>query len=852
MSNWLRRVWHLLNRRRRERELIEEMRQHRAAMGDPSSFGDPHRMLEQSRDAWGWNWLDDAVQDLTFGVRGLLRSPAFAATGALILTFGIGLNLTLFQMASVTFLRPPNVIDPETLARFTRNAPGDRSGTVAYQITQAIARDNAVLSAVLVDASTAMTWGDDMLPVSALFVSPNWFSELGGTMAAGRSFSPAIDGATSSTVAVVNHQFWRTTLGSDPGIVGRTVRIDRTPVTVIGVSSRDFTGLDLDQPAVWLVMDQREHFFPDSPFLRGWDADNVTMYGRLKAGVTPAAARESLRARMRQLHDEHPADVRADEWLEPAMATENFMPPRERIEIYARLSLVGLLTALVLIVAATNIGNLVLSRATGRSRELGVRIALGAQRSRIVRQLMVETLPLAVLGAAGGLLLAGWAAGTIAAVGGVADNISFAPDWRAVMVGMVMAVITVVVIGALPAWKVVRQDLIAAIKDGGQHMSMSLDKARLRRLLIGAQVCGSCLILALSAMMSRSLQRVLSDDLGFEYRQAATLQPALGRYGYKGADAMAYWRAVEARVRQHPETAGVTLALAPPLGSRIQENTFGDDAPGLEVVTNRISPSFFDVMRIPLLLGRTFTAADDPKTTVIVSRMLAMAMYGTVDVIGRGFPKSKPAANIVGVAADAHAIRLGAVRSSEVYRPLLEDDYVQAVLIARARGDAAALAPVLREAAMLDPRVLPGVGLMREQFDRRVLGTRIVSVVAVSTGLLTLMIACLGIFGVVSYSAAQRTKEFGIHLALGAESRSILTLVVRHITWPIAAGTALGLSVAGPIGAVLTAGPIQLNPFDPAPYALALMVFLATAAVAALIPAVRAIHADPVQALRHS
>jgi ABC-type antimicrobial peptide transport system permease subunit len=252
------------------------------------------------------------------------------------------------------------------------------------------------------------------------------------------------------------------------------------------------------------------------------------------------------------------------------------------------------------------------------------------------------------------------------------------------------------------------------------------------------------------------------------------------------------------------------------------------------------------------LAGRTFTAADDAKTSVIVSRIVAMEMYGTLDVVGRGFPPSKPASTIVGVVGDAHAIRLGAVRSAELYRPLLEADYVQAVMIARARGDAAALAPVLREAAAHDLRVLPGVGLLRDAFEQRMIGARIVSVIALSTGLLTLVIACLGIFGVVSYSATQRTKEFGIHLALGAASRTILRLMIRQVVWPVVVGMALGLAASGPIAGALTAGPVQLQFWDPAAYVGALELFLAAALAAALLPALRVLRADPVRSLRHS
>jgi predicted permease len=850
MGTLLRRIWYLVNRRRHERELVTEMREHRDAMHDPMQFGDTHRLLERSRDAWGWNWLDDAAQDIKLGVRGLMRAPTFAISGVMILTFGIGLNLTLYQMASVGVLRPPALKNPETLARFTRQAPHSRTTTVPYPIIQAVAEDQTVLSAVLVESFAAVMWGKELAAVPALFVSSNWFSQLGATASAGRLFGEGIDTATSDPVAVISHQFWRTQLGADPAAVGRTIDVNRKPVTVIGISSREFTGTDLNQPHIWLVIEQREYLFPDSPFLRAWE-DGADMYGRLKEGVTPAVARERLRGLMAALHKERPDVVAADEWLEPAMASVNFMDPGDRRGMMAAMSILGALTTLVLIVAATNVGNLVLSRATGRSRELGVRVALGAKRSRIVRQLIVETLPLAMLGAAGGLTLARWASDTIAAVGGIPDSVSFAPDWNTIAVSLALSVVSLLVIGAVPAWKVARQELMAAIKDGGQQMSINLDRARLRRFMMAAQVCGSCLILVLSAMMTRTLQRVLSSDLGFEYQQAAVLQPGLGRYGYQRDQATSYWNMVKARVAQHPEVAAVALALAPPLGGRGSETQY-HDSPGLEVISNHVEPGFFAAMRIPVLLGRAFEPGDDPKTTVIISRTLALAMYGSLDVLGRGFPRSEPGATIIGVAEDAHSIRIESAYTSELYRPMGADDHVEAILIARAHGDAATLAAVLREAAAIDSRVLPGVGLLRDAFERRLSGTRIASAIALGIGLLTLLIACLGIFGVVSYGATLRVKEFGIHMALGAEASSVIRLVVRQIMWPVTIGMALGMAAAAPIGMALTGGPIQVRAADPAAYAGALLVFVASAGFAAVMPAIRVIKSDPIQSLRHS
>lgn len=851
ITNLFRRVWYLLNRRRHERELVEEMREHRGLMHDPATFGDTHRFVEQSRDAWGWNWLDDAVQDLKLGIRGLRRAPAFAITAVLILTFGIGLNLTFYQMASVGLLRAPDITSPETLARFKRRSPGNSTSTVPYPLAQLVAKENTVLSAVLLENNSAIAWGKELWSLTASFVSPNWFSQLGGTPSHGRLFAEGIDTTSSAPVVVITHQFWRARLGSDPNIVGSTVDINRMPVTVIGITAREFVGNDNDQPSVYLVLDQRDHVLPDSPFLRSWETENTGMYGRLKDGVTPEAARESMRALMAALREQRPDHIVENEWLDPAMGSANFMDPRERRGVVGVMSLLGLLTTLVLVVAATNVGNLVLSRATSRSRELGVRVALGAKRSRIVRQLVIETLPLAIVGAAGGVTLAGWAASAIAAAGGMPDNVNFAPDWRTIVVSLFLSVITLLVIGALPAWKVARQELMAAIKDGGQQVSTSLDQARLRRVMMAAQVGGSCLILVLAAMMTRTLQRVLSDNLGFKYEQAAVLEPGLGRYGFDSDSAIAFWNTVKARVEQHPDTAALALALAPPLGRRIRANTY-DEAPGLDVVSNNVEPAFFEVMEIPLMLGRTFQSGDDPKSTVIVSRTLALAMYGSLDVLGRGFPRLKPEATIVGVAGDAHAIKVESVHTSELYRPLAAAEYVGAILIARARGDAATLAPVLREAAAIDSRVLPGVGLLRDLFERRVSGTRMASGIAAGTGLLTLIIACLGIFGVVSYGATLRIKEFGIHLALGAESGSIVRLVVRNIIRPVLIGMTLGVAAAGPIGVALSSSPIQVEAADPAAYAGALALFVVAALTAALLPAIRVLKSDPIQSLRHS
>jgi predicted permease len=852
MTNWLRRVWYLVNRRRYERDLLEEMRGHRAAMHDPATFGDAHRLLERSRDAWGWNWLDDAVQDFRLGVRSLLRSPAFTLTAILILSFGIGLNLTVFQMATVVLLRGPAISRPETLARFHRHGKALRANSeaVPYALTQRIARDNPALSAVLAEASTPILFGAEQRVVEASFVSANWFAEIGSGALHGRVFVPRLDGADDAPpAAIAGHQFWQTILGGNPAVIGTTVRINDRPVTLIGVMPKTAPELDLDQSALWLPINQREYYYPGSTFLRDWTSNNTAMYGRLKDGVSPAAAREMLRATMAAISQEQPADFDSDEWLEPAMATENFTEPAERLAFVGVASLIGLLSSMVLVVAAANLGNLVLARATGRVRELGVRVALGARRSRILRQLAVETLPLGLAGTAGGILFAAWTANTIAALGGLPAYLDFTPDWRALGVGLLLTALALAVVGALPAWKVAQQDLAAAIKDGGQQVSMRLDRARVSRLMLAAQVGGSCVILIVAAMMARSLQRMLSSDLGFEYDKSAVMQTALARYGIEGEDARSYWTAVKERVRSNPETQEVAMVLDAPFAGRTFEPRYSE-APRLRVVENRVEPAYFALLEIPVLRGRTFAAGDDARA-VVISRELARQMYGSVDVVGQGFPKSKPQDTIVGVSGDASSIRPGASGVAELYRPLAPEDYSRALLLARARTDPRRLLPVLREAAQANSQIFSGVRLLKDDFERRVSGTRIASGIAGTIGMLTLLLAGIGIFGVVSYSASLRTKEIGIYLALGASRSAILQLLMRRVLTPVSFGMVAGTVAAVPIAFALTRSPLQLAAADPLSYGGALVILAAAGMAAALMPAMRALSADPIRALRH-
>jgi predicted permease len=852
MANWFRRLWHLVNRSRRERDLIREMQEHREQMYDGSRFGDTHRLLEQARDAWGWNWLDDAMQDLVVGTRSLKRSPSFTITAALILTFGIGLNVTLYQFVRVAMLRPPAIGSVSSWARFVDAEPSGTTTTVPYPLAEFVKSNSNVLAAVLVESGASVGWGKDAREqVDCSFVSANWFDETGYGPLYGRLLTESIDTRSDIPSIVVSYTFWMNRLGGDPNVVGTTAYIDRKPAVIAGIAPKNFPGLDFSVPSVFIPISQREYFYPESAFLRSWDSSTVDMYGRFREGLSAAAVREGLRSTVQAAAREHP-EIHADHWLEPRLATDAFMSDGQRADIFMVLSLIGALTIVVLIVAAANLGNLVMSRAAGRVRELGVRMALGARRSRIIRQLVIEAVPLAALGVAGSLLFVSIVTQTIAVVSGFPPYLEFRLEWQTIALAMAFGAVGLIVAGLLPAWKVAQQQLIQTVKDGGQQLTQALDRAVLRRVLVAAQVAGSCVLLIIAGMMVRSVQRIVLGNVGFDYEHAAVLSAPLARNGITGDPAQAYWRAVKERVLANPEVRNAALVTMPPMGGLVDETIY-DDLRQLTVMIQNVDPEFFDTMKIPLIAGRIFAANETG--AVIVSRRLALEMYGTLDVLGQRFPKpskERLQGTIVGITADAHAIKINATDVAEVYKPLMAEDFPLVFLVAAARTDADRLVTVLREAGAQDSRVIPVAHAMREDFSKAMQGPRITAAIASAIGLVTLALACLGIFGVVSYGLALRTKEIGIRVALGARPMALLRVLVRNVLAPIGGGIAAGMVIAVPLSGALRTEPFYLENVDPLAFLLALIVLILAGASAALWPAIKMLRGDPVEALRHS
>lgn len=832
-----RRLLYLLRRRRIERELAEEMAAHREMMGAPQDFGNSTRLHEEAGDVWGWRWLDEIGQDLRHGMRVFRRTPTFTLTVVAVLTLGLGLNLGLVQILNAALLKTDDLRDPGTLVRLRQIGRHMSSSGVSYPVTQFIKEHNDVLSSVFVVHMVRAGWGNNTSEqIPAAFVSSNFFRELGAGAVQGR----VLHEGETSPVVVLSHEFWRSRLGSDAAIVGSTVRFNGKSATVAGVASAGFYGPRADRVHMWIPIEQVEHFYPGSRLKTEWANPNVNMYARLKPGVSAAAAEAALRTPMAEARKLHPKEVDEDPWLSVSTGDRNFRGDKEDREVNTIVALITGLCLLVLAVACANLTSLMVAHISARMKEFQMRAALGAGRGRVVRQILTECVLLVAAGTIGG-----WYAGFVVANWILAQTdapfgLSPVPDWRLTLAIFLFGLVALVGVGLLPAWRALSNRLVA----GRTTRNFT------QRILVGVQVLGSCVLLLIAGMTAKKLQSLASADLGFSMNHIAVMEVSLSQYGLQADAAAAYWRAVRDAVAGNGRVSGVALTTLAPMGNSLATTDY-NDAPGLKVTTMTVDADFHGLLQIPILTGRKFEAADTRESAIIISRRLAETMYGTLDVLGRSFPKSGdgPRATIVGVAADARLIKVVATDTAESYSPMGPKDLSNAILLARVDS---ADATVLRRAAQsVSPAIAPAVRWMKDDFDKKLLAPRMTIAGAGFMGGLALILTCIGISGLVSYTVSLRTKEIGIRLALGAEKNSVLWLVLRGLIWPVSIGAVVGAFAATfGLARPLSGQPLFLDPGDPLTVTLSLAVLAASGMIAGSLPALRALAIDPSSALR--
>ena len=804
------------------------------------------------------------LQDLRYALRTLARNPAFAGAAVLVLSLGIGANTALFSLVDAVVLKPlPGVTRPGELVDLT-------GGTVSYPWYRAVRESTDAFDGLAAwrQRELVLSTGAVADRVLGAVVSGNYFQVLGAVPSHGRLLLPA-DEDSGEAVTVIGETLWRTRLGSDPAIVGKTVRVNGVPFLVVGVAAREFRGTVFGiAPDLWIPIGAwprlaTGRFASLDLHQRGWDW--LTVFGRRKPGVSVAHAQSAVDAAAAQQNSSFPTDAPADQRLLVRTTLSDAAGFGESGNPVGFLAMLCAAVGLALAIACANLGNLLLARAEARRREIAVRQALGASRSRLVRQLLTESVALALLGGGAGLVVAGWAlalAERLPLPGG-ASFATFAPslDPKAFAFGFLLSVVTGLAFGLLPALQASRHSVGTAIKDGagaGHRGSI------LRGSLVVAQV-SLCLVLLVGAgLLGRSLQRALATDLGFQPKGLvlASVNPGLQRY--ETARAETFLRELPRRVAAAPGVEGATWVSLVPLAGGESVETFSIEGQPMpsgrprEAEVNVLGGGFFRVMGIPLASGREFddeVDRSDGRPVAMINEAMAKKYWPDRSPLGDRIDVGGPR-TVVGVSHDFRTGSLGDAPVPQIYLPLSQQ-VAQAglgslTLVARVASESIdPSAAVAAEVRKLDA-TMPVYGLRRFETEiaGQLLAQRLGSALLGLFGVLSLVLAAVGIYAVVSYSVARRTREIGIRVALGARAGEVSTLVLSQSAYPIAAGLTLGLALGAAAARLLREFLYGVSPLDVPTFAAVSLVLAACGTAAAWLPARRAARVDPMTALR--
>jgi predicted permease len=836
MGELWRRIFYLVNRRRLDAELESDMEFHRemAARAGHSNFGNTLRMREQSREAWGWTWLDRLLQDLHYGMRILVRAPGFTLMAVLILAIGVGVNVSAFSFFNMVALKPLPVRDPASIVRLERRSLDSYTSEMAYPSFLFYQQHARTLSAAIaVLGVPPMQIDDDNQLTGASFLTPNYFTELGTHAAYGRLFEPSLDTSPSAPPAVVlSYELWQNRFSGDPNIIGRVIHINKRPATVIGVTPYALASLGGQHPELWMPIAQQPYFIEGSKALTDWTDSTVRMWGRLAPGVSAKAAEEELRTLTNQLRKQHPEAVWDNEFIQssPGGHLQILQP-----EMYRIVAMVAVLTLLILAVACANLGGLMLARAVARQHEIGIRIAIGAGRARILRQLLTESLLLSTLGSIAGLGLGCLVIRLLLTAPNTPRWLTATPDWRVLAFTAITTVLAAAFFGLAPALQVARQR---------QH------KTIVRQVLVAAQVAASCILLIVAALLLRATQHALYTDPGFGYQQLISVDAQLGKHGYSLQASRSYLDQMQSRLRGIPGVSAVSLVKLPPLGHTVSNSRTQIDGRTVTIYPNWIDPGFFATMGIPLKIGRTFFPGE--KHAVIVSESFARQQWPGQNPLGRQIGDGKTKDTVVGVAGDAHVNALNDDDAAEQYWPAQPDDMPGMVVIVRAAGEPGSLTPAIKSISEgLDPKAMPEIRQIKLLYREDVSRLEMIASAVSAIGLAAVCLAGIGIIGLVAFTVSQRTKEIAIRVALGARPSAVLAAVLRQYTYPVIFGMLAGGTLAAFASRVLRVGLYGVSNLDPASYALALGVLIVIVLAAALLPARRALRLDLAKTLHY-
>lgn len=835
------------------------------------TFGNPTLLKQQTRDLWGWLWLEHLIQDLRYAVRVLGKSPSFAAVAVLAVALGVGVNTGMFSVLNGVALKLLPVFKADQIVsidqifhgKFRRNLYGE-SGLFSYSEYENYRANSHVFSGLLAYApflGEVPLGGERPEQLMGVETSCNFFDVLGEWPALGRTFAEDDCRAPgTSPVVVLSDDLWRSRFGADPQIVSKSISLNRTKFVVIGVAAQGFSGLDPWPAEFWAPVTMQKALEPDADLFPSDNTGWLGLLGRMKPGVSLSEVRVDLGLIAARIDQQYPGRTTT-----LAIHRATFMGrSEERSTVFGIGAVVLTAVGLVLLIACANVANLLLARASARQKEIAIRLSIGADRWRIIRQLLTESLLIAFLGGALGSLLAFTSVESIAryllahlpsGVPRLVWNVS--PDLHVWGYSLVLTALTGIVFGLAPALHATRQDLSTVIKgEGGGLAGKAASGGMLRSTFIAVQMAVCMILLVAAGLLLRGLYMAQTVDPGFEMKGITQARYDLPSQGYKQERAKAFQRELIARVEALPSVDEVEQARAMPLGNQFLGTglTPTGETQERQFEFNVVSPGFFAMLGMPIVRGRTFTESETQSDApaVIITQSTARRLWPGQDPIGKTLHDEKKEHQVVGVVKDSQVSHLGHTDGLFIYMPAGPMDQDALQLLVQGKGSDVATIHGIREAARtLDPDLIVDVTKLQDNLELWRTPSRIVASLSSVLGALALLLASIGVYGVVSYGVNRSIREIGIRMTLGAGRRELMTLVLRQALRPVVIGAMVGISGCAAVSQVLSDVLYGIGSHDPIAFIGMPLFLLGVAFLASYIPARRASRLDPMVALRY-
>jgi macrolide transport system ATP-binding/permease protein len=818
--------------------------------------------------------------DIRYALRWLRRSPAFTLIAVASLAIGIGFNTALFTIVDAVLFRPLPVERPDRLVDvYTTSRDGDTYATSSYLDYLDMKAKNEVFTDLLGYSVSldAIKFSEGSRPALGEVVTGNYFQLLGVKPLLGRTLLPSDDVKGAPKVAFLSYRLWAREYGASPQAIGQSIRIHNHPYTIVGVAPREYTGMvPIISSELWTTMAQVDDVEPGGiidtvPSPEGTGKLDRRGYrwmfikGRLKPNQTVESAGANLQVVMQQLATAYVATNKDRRNAVMRTTDVHIHPEADKVLLPIAAGLM-VVVGLVLLIACANVASMLLARASGRQREIGIRLAIGANRRRLVQQLLTESAVMATLGAAAGVGLA-WgltrAAASVTLPIPIPLTFGFQIDGRVLLFTMLVTVVAAMVAGLAPALKATRPNLVNELKGDVSMARAGSRRWTLRDGLVATQIAVTLVLLVTSGLLTRSLMAAQRVALGFKPEGLAVVSAEMGLIGYDAPRSKQYYDQVLARVSAMPDIVGAALTERPPFAVNYSRaNIYLPDRhtpadKGITIDVTRVSPDYFAVLGIPILQGRNFNSADTATSpgVVIINETMARRYWPNQNALGRRMARNSltgTSYEVVGIVADHKVSTVG-----EKPTPYLHFAYSQQpdsgeVVVARTRGDAGALVEAIRrEMVALEPNV---VILDHQTMDAQVgvtlLPARMGALSVSAVGVIAMLLAAIGLYGVIAYSVARRTREIGIRMALGARPGSVLRLIMQQGMTVAAAGAIGGALLAFAAAKAVSGALYGVSAVDPVAWGAAVGTLFIVSVLANLIPARRAAHVDPSVALR--